>query len=107
MHKIVFPFSEDDDEPIYPDGIDLKDLAVVQITSVKKAPVQSMKIGLTAAKAAVNFFHKVLLPQSIRLFSSESIDTKRNNVNELKIIQHTINCFSISDLTYNSIFHST
>ncbi len=105
MFKIFSHCSEGDNECIYPDGIDLKNLAEVQITSVKKAPLQSMKIGLSAAKAAVQFFHKLLLPQSIRLFSTDSIDTTKNNINELKVIKHTINCFSISDLS-NSIFHS-
>jgi hypothetical protein len=106
MHKVLPYCSEVDDERIYPDGVDLKDLAEVQITSVKKAPLQSMKIGLSAAKAAVHFFHTLLLPQSIQLFSTDLIDEKKDSMNELKIIQHSINCFSMSDLTYNSIFHS-
>ncbi|CAF2139182.1 unnamed protein product [Rotaria magnacalcarata] len=98
--------TEVNNDPVYPDGIDLKDLAEVQITSVKKGPLQSMKIGISAAKSAVRFFKKVLLPQSIQLFSTDMVDIKKNIVNELKIIQHPINCFSISDLTYNSIFHN-
>lgn len=86
--------------------MDLKDLAEVQIMSVKKEPAQSMKIGISAAKSAVNFFRKVLLPQSIQLFSTDMFEIKKNIVNETKIIQYPINCFSISDLTHNSIFHS-
>ncbi|CAF1374351.1 unnamed protein product [Rotaria sp. Silwood1] len=99
-------FTEVDDEPAYPDGIDLKNLDEVQITSVKKAPLQSMKIELSAAKAAVHFFHKLLLPQSIQLFCTDSIDNKKATINELKIIQHPINCFSMNDITYNGIFHN-
>lgn len=90
----------------YPDDVDLKDLNEVQIASVNKAPSQSMKVGLSAAKIAVNLFHKLLLPQSIQLFCVDSIDDKKSMLNELKIIQYPINCFSISDLTYTSIFHS-
>jgi hypothetical protein len=84
----------------------LKDLKEVQIASVNKAPSQSMKVGLSAAKIAVGLFHKLLLPQSIRLFCADSIDNKKAILNELKIIQYLVNCFSISDLTRASIFHS-
>ena len=106
IYKLSSRFSEVDDELHYPDEIDLKDLAEVRITSLKKAPLQSMKIGLPAAKAAVHFFHKLLFPQSIQLFSTDSINIKKNSINELKIIQHPVNCFSITDLTHHSIFHS-
>ncbi|CAF1657208.1 unnamed protein product, partial [Adineta ricciae] len=91
---------------LYPEGVDLKELHEVQISSVDKQPSQSMKVGLPAVKIAVSFFHKLLLPQSIQLFSADSIDNKKNVLNELKIIQHPMNCFSLSDLTYGSIFHN-
>ncbi|CAF1308626.1 unnamed protein product [Rotaria magnacalcarata] len=97
---------EGDDDCIYPDGVDLKELIEVQIKSVKKIPLQSMKVGISAAKAAVKFFKKVLLPQSIQLFSVDMVDVKKDIVSELKVIQNPMNCFSVSDLTYNSIFHN-
>jgi hypothetical protein len=106
MYKFFFHCSQANNELVYTDDIDLKDLAEVEITSVKKAPLQSMKIGLPVAKAAVHFYHKLLFPQSIQLFCTDPIDIKKNTINELKVIQHSLNCFSISDLTSNSIFHS-
>jgi len=56
-------------------------LAEVEITNVKKAPLQSMKIGLSAAEAAVHFFHTLLLPQSIQLFCAGSVDNKKATIN--------------------------
>jgi len=104
--RFFFIRSQVDNNVSYPDGVDLKDLKEVQISSVNKAPSQSMKIGLSAAKIAVSLFHKLLLPQSIQLFCADSIDNKKAILNELKIIQYPVNCFSISDLTYTSFFHS-
>ncbi|CAF3856692.1 unnamed protein product [Rotaria sordida] len=98
--------TQSNDGSANPTGINLKNSSEVRITSVKKAPLQSMKIGLSAAKAAVHFFNKLLLPQSIQLFSTNSLDVKKMATNELKVIQHPLNCFSISDLTYNGIFHN-
>ncbi|CAF4219360.1 unnamed protein product [Rotaria magnacalcarata] len=86
---------EGDDDCIYPDGVDLKELIEVQIKSVKKIPLQSMKFGISAAKAAVKFFKKVLLPQSIQLFSVDMVDVKKDIVSELKVIQNPMNCFSV------------
>ena len=77
MYEVLFYRSQFVGESVYPDGIDLKELTEVQITSVKKAPSQSMKIGLSAVKAAVRFFHKLLLPQSIQLFCTDPIGTKK------------------------------
>ena len=90
----------------YPWSCPSLNLSEVQITSVKEAPLQSMKIGLSAAKAAVKFFHKLLLSQSIQLLSTDLINDKKTIINELKVIKHPVNCFSMSDLTANSIFHS-
>ncbi len=104
--KIFFYCSQVTNESAYRGDIDLKNLPEVQITSVKEAPLQSMKIRLSTAKAAVKFFHKLLLPQSIQLFSTDLIDDKKMTINELKIIEYPVNCFSISDLTANGIFHS-
>ncbi|CAF1037821.1 unnamed protein product [Adineta ricciae] len=73
---------------------------------VKVAPSYSMKVGLSAVKAAVKFFHKLLLPQSVQLFSTDSIDDKKMIINELKVVKYPVNCFSMSDLTANSIFHN-
>ncbi|CAF0822804.1 unnamed protein product [Rotaria sordida] len=98
--------SQVNNESSYPDGVDLKELKEVRITSVNKAPSESMKVGLSAGKIAVHFFHKLLLPQSIRLFCTDSINIKKDILNELKIIQHPVNCFSISDLTCGGIFHN-
>ncbi|CAF4236239.1 unnamed protein product [Rotaria magnacalcarata] len=86
---------EGDDDCIYPDGVDLKELIEVQIKSVKKISLQSMKFGISAAKAAVKFFKKVLLPQSIQLFSVDMVDVKKDIVSELKVIQNPMNCFSV------------
>ncbi|CAF2264232.1 unnamed protein product [Rotaria magnacalcarata] len=72
--------NEVNDDPVYSDSIDLKDLNEVKITSVKREPPQSMKVGISAVKSAVRFFKNV--------------------------IQLPINCFSISDLTYNRIFYN-
>ncbi|CAF5093272.1 unnamed protein product [Rotaria magnacalcarata] len=91
---------------LYPDHIDLKDLPEVQIKSVLKSPLSSMKVTLSAAKAAVRFFNELLLPQSIKLFNTDTNVTKNNTINELKIIEYHVNCFSISDLTHNGVFHS-
>ncbi|CAF4120079.1 unnamed protein product, partial [Rotaria magnacalcarata] len=73
-------FTEVNDDPVYSDSIDLKDLNEVKITSVKREPPQSMKVGISVVKSAVHFFKNV--------------------------IQLPINCFSISDLTYNRIFYN-
>ncbi|CAF2053053.1 unnamed protein product [Rotaria magnacalcarata] len=91
---------------LYPDHIDLKDLPEVQIKSVLKSPLSSMKVTLSAAKAAVRFFNELLLPQSIKLFNTDTNVTKNNTINELKIIEYHVNCFSISDLTHNGVFHN-
>ncbi|CAF4308031.1 unnamed protein product [Rotaria magnacalcarata] len=91
---------------LYPDHIDLKDLPEVQIKSVLKSPLSSMKVTLSAAKAAVRFFNELLLPQSIKLFNTDTNVAKNNTINELKIIEHHVNCFSISDLTHNGVFHN-
>ncbi|CAF4930406.1 unnamed protein product, partial [Rotaria socialis] len=74
--------------------------------SVLESPLPSMKVTLSGAKAAVHIFDKLLLPQSIKLFNTDTNVPKNNTINELKIIEHHVNCFSISDLTHSGVFHS-
>ena len=100
------PRIADVDMHMYPDDVDLKELDEVQITSVKKLPSSSLSIGLSATKSAVHFFDKLLFPQSLRLFNVDQSDESKTIVNEIRIIQHDVNCFSINDLTYHSLFHS-
>ena len=78
----------------------------MEINSVQKRPHCSMKVGLSAVKAAVLFFDKLLLPQSLKLFTCDEMDGTRDLINELKIIQHENICFSMADLTYRGLFHS-
>ena len=86
--------------------MDLKQLAEVQITSVKRSPSSSMKVTLSAAKAAVRFYDKLLLPQAIKLFNSDTINMNKTSINEFKIIQQRLNCFCISDITRDGVFRS-
>jgi hypothetical protein len=107
MDRMRFPSRMvDSDMHSYPDDVDLKELDEVQITCVKNSPSSSLKIGLSAAKSAVQFFDKLLFPQSLRLFNTDQSDEAKTAVNEIRIIQHSVNCFSINDLTYHSLFHS-
>lgn len=90
----------------YGEDVDLKKVDEVSITTIKKQPISSLKIGLSAAKSAVLFYDKLLFPQSLKLFTCDSIDENQMLLNEGKIVQLDMNYFSISDISYHGPFHS-
>ncbi|CAF0877674.1 unnamed protein product [Didymodactylos carnosus] len=94
----------------YPNNIDLKDLAVVRITTVSKPPKKSMKITLAAVKAAVRIYDDIFYPQALHLFYSEP-DNHQKEIGNLEhqhaILQTPFNTFSLSTLTRSGcIFHN-
>ncbi|CAF1219741.1 unnamed protein product, partial [Didymodactylos carnosus] len=100
----------DDGRMGYPNNIDLKDLAVVRITTVSKPPKKSMKITLAAVKAAVRIYDDLFYPQALHLFCSEP-DNHQKEIGNLEhqhaILQTPFNAFSLSTLTRSGcIFHN-